>query len=274
MDAQFRVRYLPKGHMWSVQLDFRRSNEVWNWNENYISEFNSLPPNLRVLIRRNHAHEDKPPNTCKSKQPKPRASLKLRNPPLQLTKHETFQKLSELFIKSLPSNPTTKHTISNTPDMRLVTHKEGPSLSHDSLEDLSSILRQDRRQVARKDTLTKKGRESLQMTHNQFCEALGSSPDPMLLTVWEHYRKSSKVHQYVNPWFKWVEYSEKAGSKPIPVNPFLFATWLVATSLSDTTVSPTETGSQLSLSLAKRTSQHHQQRTKLLKWHKSLLWEN
>ena len=28
MDSQFRVRPLPKGHMWSVQLDFRRSNEV------------------------------------------------------------------------------------------------------------------------------------------------------------------------------------------------------------------------------------------------------
>jgi len=125
--------------------------------------------------------------------------------------------------------------------MRLVAHKDGPSRSHGSLEDLSSILRQDRRQSARKDNLSKKGRESLQMTHNQFCEVLGGSPDPMLLTVWEHYRKSSTVNQYANPWLKWVEYSEKAGSKPIPVNPFLFATWLAATSLSDTTASPTET---------------------------------
>jgi hypothetical protein len=63
----------------------------------------------------------------------------------------------------------------------------------------------------------------------------------MLLTVWEHYRKSSTVNQYANQWFKWVEYSKKAGSKPIPVNPFLFTTWLTATSLSDTTTSPTET---------------------------------
>ncbi len=120
-------------------------------------------------------------------------------------------------------------------------HNQGSSLSHGSFEDLSSILRQDRRQVARKDTLTKKGRESLQMAHNQFCETLGSSPDPMLLTVWEHYRKSSTVNQHANPWLKWVEYSKKAGSKPIPVNPFLFGTWLAATSLSDTTTSPTET---------------------------------
>jgi hypothetical protein len=125
--------------------------------------------------------------------------------------------------------------------MRLVPHKEGSSLSHVSLEDLSSILRQDHRQVVRKDTLTKKGRKSLQMTHNQFCKTLGGASDPMLLTVWEHYRKSSTVNQYANPWIKWVDYSEKAGSKTIPVNPFLLATWLPVTSLSDTTESPTET---------------------------------
>jgi hypothetical protein len=68
-----------------------------------------------------------------------------------------------------------------------------------------------------------------------------SSPDPTLLTVWEHYRKSSTVNQDANPWLKWVSYSKKAGSKPIPVNPFLFATWLATTSLSDATASPTET---------------------------------
>jgi hypothetical protein len=28
MDAQFRVRNLQKGHIWTLQLDFRRSNEV------------------------------------------------------------------------------------------------------------------------------------------------------------------------------------------------------------------------------------------------------
>ena len=82
--------------------------------------------------------------------------------------------------------------------MRLVAHNQGLSPSHGSFEDLSSILRQDRRQVARKDTLTKQGRESLQMAHNQFCETLGSSPDPTLLTVWEHYRKSSTENQYGN----------------------------------------------------------------------------
>ena len=37
-----------------------------------------------------------------------------------------------------------------------------------------------------------------------------------------------------------MEYSRAAGSQPIPVNPFLSATWLAAASLSDTTVSPTE----------------------------------
>jgi hypothetical protein len=63
----------------------------------------------------------------------------------------------------------------------------------------------------------------------------------MFLTVWEHCRKSSTVNQYANPWLKWVIYIEKAGSKPIPVNPFLFATWLAATSLSDTTAFSTET---------------------------------
>ena len=38
-----------------------------------------------------------------------------------------------------------------------------------------------------------------------------------------------------------MEYSKEADSQPIPSNPFLFATWLTATSLSDTTGSPTET---------------------------------
>ncbi len=28
MDTQFRVRHLPKGHIWVVQLDFTRSNKV------------------------------------------------------------------------------------------------------------------------------------------------------------------------------------------------------------------------------------------------------
>jgi hypothetical protein len=128
-----------------------------------------------------------------------RVSLKPQHPSLQATKHETSQKLSKLFIKPSVLNPTTKHTISTTPAMRLVAHNQGSSLSHGSFEDLNSILRQDRHQEARKDTLTKKGRESLQIAHNQFCETLGHSPDPMLLTVWEHYRKSSTVNQYANP---------------------------------------------------------------------------
>ena len=38
-----------------------------------------------------------------------------------------------------------------------------------------------------------------------------------------------------------MEYSETTGSQPIPVDPFLFATWLAGASLSDTTASPTET---------------------------------
>ena len=38
-----------------------------------------------------------------------------------------------------------------------------------------------------------------------------------------------------------MEYIKTTGSQPIPVNPFLFTTWLTATSLSDITVSPTET---------------------------------
>ena len=79
------------------------------------------------------------------------------------------------------------------------------------------------------------------MTHNYFCETLGHSPDPVLLTVWEQYRKSSTVKQYGNPWIKWVEYRKTAGYQPIPVNPFLFTVWLAPTSLSDTTGSPTET---------------------------------
>jgi hypothetical protein len=70
---------------------------------------------------------------------------------------------------------------------------------------------------------------------------LGNSPDPALLGVWEYYRKSTTVNQYVNPCLKWVEYIQAAGCKPIAVNPFLFATWLTAASLSDVTASPTET---------------------------------
>jgi len=229
--------------------------------------FEFSPTNLRTLIRRNHAHEDNSPKRWKPKQPKFMVSLKTHHPPLQSPKHETFQKLSKLFIKPSVLNPITKHTISATPTMQLVAHNQGSSLSHGSFEDLSSILRQNHRQVARKDTLTNKGRESLPMTHNHFCEtvALGSSPDPMLLTVWEHYRKSSTVHQYVNPWLKWVEYSEKAGSQPIPVNPLLFATWLAATSLSDTTASPTEARCESITFFSKSTSQNHQQHTTLLK---------
>ena len=107
-------------------------------------------------------------------------SLKPQHPSLQSTKHETSQNLSKLFIKPSVLNSTTKHTISTTPAMRLVAHNQGLSPSHGSFEDLSSILRQDRHQVVRKDTLTKKGHESLQMTHNQFCETLGTSPDSML----------------------------------------------------------------------------------------------
>ena len=70
---------------------------------------------------------------------------------------------------------------------------------------------------------------------------LGNSPDPALLAVCKHYRKSSTVNQFANPCLKWVEYSQATDSKPIPVNPFLFATWLAASSLSDVTTSPTET---------------------------------
>jgi hypothetical protein len=169
------------------------------------------------------------------------AQFKMCHTPEKSLKHETFQKFSKLFSKTPVSNSTTKHTISTTPAMRLVGHKQESSLSHGSFEDLSTTLRQDRRQVTRKDVLTRQGQESLQMAHKYFCKTLGSSPNPALLTVWEHYRKSSTVNQYANPWLKWVEYSTTAGSQPIPVDPFLFATWLAATSLSDTTASPTET---------------------------------
>ena len=161
--------------------------------------------------------------------------------PLKSFKYEKIQKLSKLFNKTPVLNSITKHTISTTPATRLVVHNHESSLSHGSFEDLSTTLRQDRRQMTRKDILTRQGRESLQMAHNHFCETLGNSPDPKLLTVWEHYRKSSTVNQYANSWLKWVKYSETAGSQPIPVDPFLLATWLAGASLSDTTASPTET---------------------------------
>ena len=167
--------------------------------------------------------------------------MKLHHPVGKSQKHETIERFSRFLSKPLVLNVTGKHTFSTTPAMRLVTNNQGSRCSHGSFEDLSNILRQDRRQVARKDTLTKKGHESLQIVHSHFCETLGNSPDPTLLTVWEHYRKSSTVNQYANPWLKWVEYSKKAGSQPIPADPFLFATWLAAASLSDTTASPTET---------------------------------
>jgi len=118
--------------------------------------------------------------------------------PEKSLKHETFQKFSKLFSKTPVSNSTTKHTISTTPAMRLVGHKQESSLSHGSFEDLSTTLRQDLRQMVRKDILTRQGCESLQMVHNHFCETLGNPPDPKLLTVWEHYRKSTTVNQYVN----------------------------------------------------------------------------
>ena len=168
-------------------------------------------------------------------------SFELNHKPVKSQKHKTLQKLSKLFIKPSVSNLITKYTTPTTPTIRLVAHNQGSSLSHVSFEDLSSTLRQDRHQVPRKETLTKKGHESLQMTHNHFCEILGNSQDPTLLTVWEHYRKFSTVNQYANPWIKWVEYSKTADSQPILVNPFLVVSWLAATSLSVTTVSPTET---------------------------------
>ena len=56
--------------------------------------------------------------------------------------------------------------MTTTPVMRLVVHSQGSSLSHGSFEDLISTLRQDHRQGTRKETLTKKGHESLQMAHN------------------------------------------------------------------------------------------------------------
>jgi len=158
----------------------------------YISDLNSLPPSLQTLIRRNHSREDKISNkTLKSKHPKLTVSLKLHHPVAKSRKHETIQRFSKFLNKPPVLNATTKHTFSTTPAMRLVTHNQGSRCSHGSFEDLSNILRQDRRQVARKDILTKKGHESLQMVHSHFCETLGSSPDPTLLTVWEHYRKSS-----------------------------------------------------------------------------------
>jgi len=71
--------------------------------------------------------------------------------PEKSLKHETFQKNSKLFSKTPVLHSTTKHTISTTPAMRLVGHKQESSLSHGSFEDLSTTLRQDRRQVTRKD---------------------------------------------------------------------------------------------------------------------------
>ena len=197
-------------------------------------------PNLCDIIRRNHEHDYNSPKTLKISQSRPMASFTLKHTLSKSQKHETFQKLSKLFTKPSFSNLTTKHTISTTPAMRIVSHNQGLSLSHGSFEDLSTTLRQDRRQVTRKETLTKQGHESLKMAHNHFCKMLGNSPDSTLLAVWEHYRKTSTVNQYANPWMKWVEYSRAAGSQPIPVNPFLFATWLAAASLSDVTASPTE----------------------------------
>ena len=140
-------------------------------------------------------------------------NLKMCHTSPKSSKDETFLKLSKLFSRTPVSHSTTKHTISVTPTMRLVVHNQGSSLSHGSFEDLSTTLRQDHRHVVRKDILTRQGRESLQMTHSHFCETLGRSPDPKLLTVWEHYRKSSTVNQYANPWLKWVEYSETGGSQ-------------------------------------------------------------
>ena len=157
----------------------------------YISDLKPLPPNLRSLIRRNHAREHVPSKKLKGTQQKMTAQFKMCHTPEKSLKHETFQKFSKLFSKTPVSNSTTKHTISTTPAMRLVGHKQESSLSHGSFEDLSTTLRQDRRQVTRKDVLTRQGQESLQMAHKHFCKTSGSSPDPVLLTVWEHYRKSS-----------------------------------------------------------------------------------
>ncbi len=115
--------------------------------------------------------------------------------PLKSFKYETIQKLSKLFNKTPVLNSITKHTISTTPDTRLVVHNQESNLSHGSFEDLSTILRQDRRQMTRKDILTRQGRESLQMTHNHFCEVLGNPPDPKWLFVIRVKRELKRVYR-------------------------------------------------------------------------------
>ena len=164
---------------------------------------------------------------------------------------------------------TTKHVIPTTPVMWLVTHSQGSTL------DL--ILRRSKLHTKTRPSPNGEKRNSDEKRTwvpangiQPFLRNVGKFPRPHVVTVWSHYRKSSTVNQYANPWLKWVEWNQSAGSQPIPVNPFLFATWLTTTSFSDTT----KDGAQVSLSLVKRISQHHQHHIKLLEWHGSLLWEN
>ena len=122
----------------------------------------------------------------KGTQQKMTAQFKMCHTPEKSLKHETFQKFSKLFMKTsvLKFDNKTHHDYHSRHEIS--GHSQGSSLSHGSVEDLISTLRQDRRQGTRKETLTKKGHESLQMTHNHFCETLGNSPDPTSLAVWEH----------------------------------------------------------------------------------------
>jgi len=154
--------------------------------------------------------------------------FKMNHTPPKPQKLATLQTFSKLFMKLPALSSTTKNTIPTIPTMSLLANSQGSSLSRGSFEDLSSTVRQDHRQMTRKETLTKKRNTIIFAKHWQ------NSPDPALLPVWEHYRKSSTVNQYDNPWSQWVEYSQTAGSKPIPANLFLFPTWL-------TVACPTET---------------------------------
>ncbi len=122
----------------------------------YIPDSKSLPPSLQTLIRGNHAREDKLSKTLKPKHPKLTVSLKLHHPVVKPQKHETIQSFSKFLSMPPVLNSTGKHTFSTTPAMRLVTHSQGSRCSHGSFEDLSNILRQDRRQVVRKIPWRKK----------------------------------------------------------------------------------------------------------------------
>ena len=116
------------------------------------------------------------------------------------------------------------------------------SCTSGSLEAITDAIVSERRNGGqRKTELSVQAREALRLAHNQFVKTIGVDLSPALLSLWEHhYRKTTTVNQYANPFRHWCTYCDKEGVDPLPVIDIHLAAWLAAAQLGDTTASPTD----------------------------------